>query len=398
MTAPLGLSRKDKSHQVDALLIEEAIDLINVVGPDLFTITELSRRSGLSTGAVYRRYDSSHDIFKHIWNECWPFLREFAEASYFGHSRSSDEFEYGISQFVKPSKRTRVAALILTCSRRVPLIEQVVKQDLSTFCKPTSALNPVDVGLRFASLSLTLGRCLLSEVVNIDEDAIRNVALAMIGTPEVQDLIELDVLPKTYAMVNQGQIDSELLNAGISLISQVGFEGMTTSRIARETGKPFSTYDKQFGNKDQLMVKVIGDLIGPILDFENQMRDAQSSNESAIALLSWNAAENATVRKLVAEEILVANTRDEIRKLVSDKYKDRAKVLTDLGLEGIEIVRGAWHFGNAYFVGMSSLGLLVPTFDMDFSGAIAALMLMRELVMESVLENAPTDSAPGQIL
>ena len=391
-------SRSDQSQEIDERIVRVAIELINDVGPDLFTATELARRTGLTTGAIYRRYDSTDDVLKQIWRECWPGLRGFAEASYHGDSRSESEFEFAISEYVKPSSIARAAALIMSCACRVPLIAQQVRDDVWHFCSPTEVMDPVETGLRFASLSLALGRCLLSEVVAIDSDALREVARVMIGTPEVQELIEVDASPRVYAMVSELQIDADLLEAGMSLISQVGFEGTTASRIARETARPFSQFDKQFGNKIRLMERLVEGLIPPVLDFENQMRDAQGPEESAAAMRSWNAVENSTVRKLVAEIVLVANTREAIRDMVAASFAARARVLSDLGVEGIGLVRGGWHFGNAYFVGMSTLGLLVPTVDMDFSGAVTALISMRDVVTGAVIAGLSDAPSPRQFL
>ncbi len=391
-------SRTDQSQETDERIARAAIELVNEVGPDLFTVTELARRIGLTTGAVYRRFDSGDDILKAIWCDCWSSLRGFAEASYFGNSRSESEFDVAVSEFVKPSSKARAAALILTCSRRLALIHQPVKDDVWQFCSPTEGTDPVEMGLRFSSLSLALGRCLLSEVVTVDSDAIREISCAMIGTPSPHELVRVDSSPRIYELVNQAQIDADLLIAGVSLISQVGFEGTTASRIARETSRPFSQFDKQFGSKIRLMERLVESLIPPVLDFENQMRDAQGPVDSLAAMKSWNAVENSTVRKLVAEIVLVANVREPIRNLVAAKLTSRAQVLSDLGVEGIGLVRGAWHFGSAYFVGMSTLGLLVPTGDMDFSGAVTALISMRDLVVEAVTARFPGAPPAPQVL
>lgn len=398
MAATTRISRTDQSQETDERIARAAIELVNDVGPDLFTATELARRADLTTGAIYRRFDSVDDVLKAIWRICWSSLRRFAEASYFGNSRSESEFDVAISEYVKPSSKARAAALILSCSRRVALIDQQVREDAWQYCSPTEVTDPVEKGLRFASLSLALGRCLLSEVVAVDSDALREVARVMIGPPEVQELIRVDSSPRVYELVNQAEIDADLLIAGVSLISQVGFEGTTASRIARETSRPFSQFDKKFGSKIRLMERLVESLIPPVLDFENQMRDARGAVDCSAAMNSWNAVENSTVRKLVAEIILVANAREPIRNLVAAKLTSRAQVLSDLGVEGIGLVRGAWHFGNAYFVGMSTLGLSVPTGDMDFSGAVTALISMRDLVVEAVTARSPNAPPAPQVV
>lgn len=391
-------SRQERSREIDSLIVRVTIELLNDVGPDRFTIAELARRCGLTTGAVYRRYDSVDDILKEIWRECWPSLLKFTEGSYYGGTRSEAEFEFAVSQFVAPSSEARAAALIVSCARRVPLIEQEVRRSLELYCSPSASTDPVEQGLRFASLSLTLGRCLISKIVTVDESALREVSRLMIGTPEGQDLVQVDVSPNVFSLVNEGHVDPDLLEAGISLISQVGFEGTTASRIARQTGRPYSQFIKQFSSKSDLMEMLIQELIPPSLDFENQMRDAQGPSESGAALLSWNADENAVVRKVVAEIILVANARDSMREMVAANFAARARILSDLGVDGIDLVRGAWHFGNAYFVGMSALGLLVSTIGMDFSGAITALISMREMVTEAVIAGLQDVPDPEQIL
>ena len=396
---PSGIrgTRKLQSRQIDGRILEGSIELVNEVGPDQFTLAELARKTSLTTGAFYRRYDSSDDILNDVWKVCWPFLRDFAESSYVGHSSSKAELETTVSSFVKPSPNARAAALILSASRRVPLIGQRVREDVESYCSPQLSDDPVEAGLRFASLSLVLGRCLLSEIVAIDVAAIEETARLMIGTPRIEVPVEVNVSPIAFVLESEG-MDSDLLDAGISLISRVGFEGTTAARLARESERPFSRLEKEFGSKSDLMERLIESLVPPVLDFQNLLRDAQGIEESAVAIASWNAEENTTVRRLVSEIILVANARVRIGRIVSDNLEARARVLAELGIEEVALVRGAWHLGDAYFVGMSALGLAVTTTDMDFSGAVSALTLMREKSMEAAIAGVQDSSDLGQFL
>jgi len=272
-----------------------------------------------------------------------------------------------------------------------------VREDVESYCSPQLSDDPVEAGLRFASLSLVLGRCLLSEIVAIDVAAIEETARLMIGTPRIEVPVEVNVSPIAFALESEG-MDSDLLDAGISLISRVGFEGTTAARLARESERPFSRLEKEFGSKSDLMERLIESLVPPVLDFQNLLRDAQGIEESAVAIASWNAEENTTVRRLVSEIILVANARVRIGRIVSDNLEARARVLAELGIEEVALVGGAWHLGDAYFVGMSALGLAVTTTDMDFSGAVSALTLMREKSMEAAIAGVQDSSDLGQFL
>lgn len=91
-TAP-GVTPKASYHHGDlrAQLIAAVRDLVELHGPDGFSVAEAARRAGVSSAAPYKHFKDRHEILRGVVSEAMDRLRAAMEAGAAAHPRGSFE-------------------------------------------------------------------------------------------------------------------------------------------------------------------------------------------------------------------------------------------------------------------------------------------------------------------
>jgi AcrR family transcriptional regulator len=117
----------------------------------------------------------------------------------------------------------------------------------------------------------------------------------------------------------------EFVTATMTVIARVGYDNATSTRIARLTGRGFSTIYNHYASKEELMVASVAALLDQIISVSirafvgldrDQYLDLSVANAKAIV-----GPEGRDNRNLRLETVLAARHHDDVRPLVSKGYE-----------------------------------------------------------------------------
>ena len=232
-------------------------------GLDKTTLTDVAKRAGLTSGAVYARYEGLDDLCIDLW-------RTKASADLFNfieHGRNLI-IERGSSELSTQkldSKYVHVALQILIASRRNPVLREGIERDLREWEDKWGLGVSASPTLRMRSsiaTALVLGHSLTS-FIHFDESqlkAVRNTVGDALAVASSSDAVHEAQNMAVVAHVSD-MLHGDLINAAMEVINRSGYEMATVSRIARlancTTGAIYSRYE----SKNNLVIDAIEILI-----------------------------------------------------------------------------------------------------------------------------------------
>ena len=63
------IRRRSDALRNDELILDAALELLRQKGPDRLSTLDVSRTAGLTTGAVYARYENNEEILVGLWEQ-----------------------------------------------------------------------------------------------------------------------------------------------------------------------------------------------------------------------------------------------------------------------------------------------------------------------------------------
>ena len=67
MATHRGTQRRKRSVAIDDLVLDAAVSVIRELGPDDLNLSAVARTAGLTTGAVYARYENRQELLVDVW-------------------------------------------------------------------------------------------------------------------------------------------------------------------------------------------------------------------------------------------------------------------------------------------------------------------------------------------
>ena len=264
---PSPRRRSESSQLNDELILDAAIDEIEAVGVDRLGMSGVARRVGLSTGALYGRYESGGELAAAIWNvrvrDCHHALLDRTIAMLVDRATplALDEI---VAELSSPSTETLVALELLGSARRVDELDEVVQSDVDSWLADWGAgprtrrrrrraqvvytlatiwgiLLHRDPGRRRLDWSPTLHRMAWSFAQPYDEPTERLV---------------VGEVPPVRARTGDPTQDA-LIDAVAAIVARVGLERATGSRIARRAGLTSGAIYGRYETKEDLLEHAI---------------------------------------------------------------------------------------------------------------------------------------------
>ena len=250
-----------KSIRTSELILDTAESELMLTGLDHVTFTSIARAAGLTTGAIYSRFENSSEMLVALWELRFrPALDAFLalyDAAVLNPSDKSlvDDLANWI---LEPSTELVLAVEALAVANRVDELEELIDPYLAAVAKAPASF----AGLRFATLSILLGSIVYMPFSNGRKFA-RALAETVVRLGRVTNV--RDFGPRQHATVPTIEIDESefdhlirnLLVATRSVIARSGFERATVSRIARKWGHNPSTIYQHLENKSELLAETI---------------------------------------------------------------------------------------------------------------------------------------------
>ncbi len=249
--------RLPKSEATRLKLVACAVEEINSVGPDRLGFTSVARRAGLSTGALYARYENVDELLLEVWMaEGLPTLRRLlADLEESQSSGTGKAARRRIADSVsQPSNDLMLLVNLLVASRRI----EAVYEEIS----PIVTEEILRYSSRVPAIEFFLG-CVLGISMGVAGtglgglDWYGSVAMASSATRESLERVDAPVdalsIPESIDFPQHAEdIDMRLFDAVAHVVAKVGAAQATVSRIARRAKvNPASIY-MRYEDKDAL--------------------------------------------------------------------------------------------------------------------------------------------------
>ena len=272
--------RRADAARNDQLLWDTGLQLLCEKGPDRLSALDLARTAGLTTGAVYARYENNEEILVGLWqNRIAGPLREFLElavstmtAAPFTETESLRSLTRLVVDLPAP---LRAGVSMLIATPRIQELNEVIIPEMRSWLNSLGASDDVD---DVASLKVM---CAASAAMGLiyfaaaDMLPPEDVPRAVIGTQYANQVEGLEkelkrfpsveaTTPFNYVVSSDDPTRDALVNAAAQVIARSGVERATTQRIARAADLPPSALFAAYQNRDALFEDVAVKLLEEI--------------------------------------------------------------------------------------------------------------------------------------
>ena len=328
--------RLPKSEATRLKLLACAVDEIIEVGPDRLGFTSIARRAGLSTGALYARYENVDELLLEVWmSEGLPALRRLLI-----DIEESLSVDSGVAARLRLSEQLSgsdrgllVLVNLLVAARRIEATYEEIA--------PSVTEEVAKYSVRVPAIEFHLGT-MLGMAMGISGTGLQGldwqgpIAVISSATRKAVDPREIPgdtaKVPETIFIPDDAEeIDARLFDAVAHVIARVGASQATVSRIARRAKvNPASIY-MRYEDKDALFaacmshVMRMGELRNEeIFDqYQEGIRnstDTTTAAEAIIMLRGNQSPEHSNIRRLRLETMFASMHDENLRRINQEIY------------------------------------------------------------------------------
>lgn len=305
--------RRADAVRNDELFLDAGLDLLRERGPDRIAALELARSAGLTTGAVYARYENPAEIMVGLWqNRMATPMRMFLENGVDALTADVEVAHLTATKALSnPNGPLRPGVSVLVAATRVPELAEVVRPDIESWIDDLR-LDADSEGThekQKAVMAAALGCLMFSTVDLFDNDDwvfLRRVArLAHSDRP-----IGRFPLPSPKSLdefrVDTGDVARDaIVNGAARVIAHGGIERATTQRIARAAGLQPSELFARYRTRPELFADVARKILTTVFESSRTIGRPDAEEGSS----SWQ--ERFLVHKLSEyRSLLQANGQD----------------------------------------------------------------------------------------
>ncbi len=263
--------RSASSQENDERLLDAALDEIVSVGVDRLGMSAVARRAGLTTGALYGRYENANELAAEVWTHRVrdPHF-DFLDRAVRGLVDCDPSVELGelARELSKPSPATVAALELVATSRRIDELEEIVGPDVEDRLGQWGAGPRARDVRRRAQVLFTLGSLwgALIHAIPRAHPVDWPEVLAIVGQSYARPY---DVPTSRFTPERTGAVraetgdrsESALIDSVSTIVGRVGFERATTSRIARRAGFTSGAIYARYRAKDELLTRAVDVLL-----------------------------------------------------------------------------------------------------------------------------------------
>jgi AcrR family transcriptional regulator len=328
--------RLPKSEATRLKLLACAVEEINTVGPDRLGFTSIARRAGLSTGALYARYENVDELILEVWMaEGLPALRRLLVDLEESLPRESGvAARLRISEQLSGSDRGLLILVnLMVASRRIEAaFEEIAPSVVEEVAKFSSRIPAIEFYLG-TTLGIAMGVS-GTGLHGLDwQGPVAMIANAVRRTVEPQEIPSDSAnTPETVHFPDDAEeIDARLFDAVAHVVARVGASQATISRIARRAKvNPASIY-MRYEDKDALFAACMTHVMrmgnsrnAKILDRYKENVGALSeitpTTEAIVMFRGNQSPEHASIRRLRLETMFAAMHDENLRRMNQGIY------------------------------------------------------------------------------
>ncbi len=270
-TGALARRRSASSQLNDALILDAGLHEIEDIGVDRLAMSAVARRAGLTTGALYGRYESGAELAAAVWTirvrDRHFDLLDRAIAMLVDRSMPLDLDDL-LAELAAPSTETMIALDLLGTARRIDELEEVVLADVHEWLTRWGAGERSRRRRRRAQVIYTLATIwgiLLHRGPGRRRVNWSGTLLPLYSSFALDYDDPPDRLVPIDATVVRAQTDDPvedaLIDAVAAIVSRVGLERATGSRIARRAGLTSGAIYGRYETKEALLEHAIDSLL-----------------------------------------------------------------------------------------------------------------------------------------
>lgn len=285
--SPAPMRRRADAARNDQILWDTGLRLLREKGPDRLSALDLARTAGLTTGAVYARYENNEEILVGLWqNRIADPMRQYLHhaVDMMTHQPFSvgDDVEALADEILDPKGPLRAGVGMLIAAPRIQELAEVIIPEVQGWLRDLGVSDDIDdlpslrlltaastaMGLiYFAAADMVPRGDVLRAVVGTQyANQVEGVEKDLVGFPPIHA-----VTPFNYVVQSGDPTRDALVNAASSVITRSGIERATTQRIARAAQLPPSALFATYQNRQVLFQDVVAKLLEEIY---NQSRYA----------------------------------------------------------------------------------------------------------------------------
>jgi AcrR family transcriptional regulator len=264
----MSTRRRSKStQQNDERILDAALREIYDVGVDALAMTAVARRAGLTTGALYGRYENGNELAAAVWT-ARARDRHFAllDAAIAALVDGNDTVALDglLRELTSPRKETIVALELLASARRIDELEEVVLTDVRQWIAGWGAGARTRQRRRRAQVVYTLGTIwgiflhAAPGRLRLDWNPLLRRLAWSYAQPHAGPTERLVVAEVESVHAHTGDpVEDALVDAVAAIVARVGMERATGSRIARRAGLTSGAIYGRYETKEDLLQHAI---------------------------------------------------------------------------------------------------------------------------------------------
>jgi len=297
--------RSDRAIRNDELITSAVVDAIAERGVDHVVARDVAARAGLTTGALYTRFDSVGDLLAEAWAaRCGPALREvvaLTRAVVDGGAAAAS-----LVPFEQPSQSLLAATELCIAAGRVAELADVVPRDLRRWIRADDLAGGArEVG----TLAYLLGTVVYGTIDPLVRADVTTIVQWLFDgcAAEPSGPAPEPVLPVPLEFTGDDPVRNLLLGAAVQVVARSGIQHATLKRIARVAGYAPSFVYSRYDSRDALYADVVM-AVSESVPAAHLRRPSPFSSPTTMAahLAGWVHPE-ARVRRRVALECSLAS-------------------------------------------------------------------------------------------
>lgn len=272
MTTAIPTRRRSDAERNDQLLWDAGLLLLCERGPDRISALELARSAGLTTGAVYSRYENTAEVLVGLWQHriagpLHEFLTTAVEVLTAAPGWERGDEEVIADLIFDHSSPLRAGVSMLIATPRIPELAEYVIPEIQGWLREFGVsddvhdlaslpiLNAISAALGtlyFASASMYSLKDLRRNVLAV-QYANQMTGFEQTARRGFADLPPITVQPPfDFTVTSDNPIRDALVNAAAQVIARAGTEHATTQRISRAAKVPPSALFSEYHNRQAL--------------------------------------------------------------------------------------------------------------------------------------------------
>jgi AcrR family transcriptional regulator len=272
--------RRADAARNDQLLWDTGLRLLGDKGPDQLSALDLARTAGLTTGAVYARYENNEEILVSLWqNRIAGPLHEYLKLAITtmtaAPSTQTDTIETLSDLVLDPDSPLRAGVSMLIVAPRIQELNEVIIPEMRGWLHDFGVSDDVEdlPSLRImTAASAALGMIYFAAADMLPSNDVQRVVLSTQYANHIEGLEKeiarfprIEAIPPfNYAVSTDDPIRDALVNAAAAVITRSGVWRATTQRIARAAQLPPSSLFSTYQNRDALFEDVAVKLLEEI--------------------------------------------------------------------------------------------------------------------------------------